>query len=318
MPPGPSSRAPPPSPGWACRSWSATTSSASSRSRTCARTPSMSADVRVLSTIASSMGVALDNARLFDETKRLLNETDQRAAELAIINGVQQGLASQLDTQAMYDLVGDKIQEIFDAQVVDIAHPRPRGGAHPLPVHDRARRALPQRVDARHRATPPGPRDRQAAAHQRGRHGRGRHHGSVGGHQRGAGTLDPLRAADPGRHHGRGHLAPEPRSRERLQRVGRGAPEHPRGQPQRGPRERAPGRGDAPARRRAGHHQRRPAGSRRAARRAGHVRPGGRQDPADLRRPGGRHRGPGPGDPPVHFRYLDRAREALPGRSASS
>jgi len=78
------------------------------------------ADERVLSTLASSMGVALENARLFDETKRLLAETDERAAELAIINSVQDGLVQNLDMQAMYDLVGDKIQEIFDAQVVDM------------------------------------------------------------------------------------------------------------------------------------------------------------------------------------------------------
>jgi signal transduction histidine kinase/DNA-binding response OmpR family regulator len=78
-------------------------------------------DERLLGTLAASMGVALENARLFDETKRLLAETDERAAELSIINGVQQGLAAQVDMQAMYDLVGDKIQEVFDAQVVDIA-----------------------------------------------------------------------------------------------------------------------------------------------------------------------------------------------------
>ena len=77
-------------------------------------------DVRLLSTIAASLSASLENARLFDETKRLLAETDQRAAELAIINGVQQGLAAQLDMQAMYDLVGDKVREIFDAQVVVI------------------------------------------------------------------------------------------------------------------------------------------------------------------------------------------------------
>ncbi|MFN2417961.1 MAG: GAF domain-containing protein, partial [Candidatus Limnocylindria bacterium] len=77
-------------------------------------------DERLLGTLASSMGVALENARLFGETKRLLTETDERAAELAIINSVQQGLAANLDMQAMYELVGDKIQEIFDAQVVDI------------------------------------------------------------------------------------------------------------------------------------------------------------------------------------------------------
>ncbi|HEY3524038.1 MAG TPA: GAF domain-containing protein, partial [Candidatus Limnocylindrales bacterium] len=78
------------------------------------------ADERLVTTIASSMGVALENARLFDETKRLLREADERAAELAVVNSVQQGLAANLDIQAMYDLVGDKIQEIFDAQVVDI------------------------------------------------------------------------------------------------------------------------------------------------------------------------------------------------------
>jgi GAF domain-containing protein len=77
-------------------------------------------DVRLLSTLATTLSVALDNARLFDETKRLLAETDERAAELAMINSVQQGLARNLDMQSMYDLVRDKIQEIFDAQVVDI------------------------------------------------------------------------------------------------------------------------------------------------------------------------------------------------------
>ena len=77
-------------------------------------------DERLLWTLASSLSVALENARLFDETKRLLVETDERAAELAIINSVQEGLAQNLEMQAMYELVGDKIREIFDAQVVDI------------------------------------------------------------------------------------------------------------------------------------------------------------------------------------------------------
>ena len=77
-------------------------------------------DERLLATIASNLGVALENARLFDETKRLLTETDERAAELAIINSVQEGLAAKLDMQAMYDLVGDKITEIFDVDGVDI------------------------------------------------------------------------------------------------------------------------------------------------------------------------------------------------------
>ncbi len=74
--------------------------------------------VRLLTTVASSMGVALENARLFDETQRLLKETEQCAAELAIINSVQEGLASKLDMQAIHDLIGDKIRDIFDAQGV--------------------------------------------------------------------------------------------------------------------------------------------------------------------------------------------------------
>ncbi len=82
-------------------------------------------DVRLLQTLVNSMSVALENARLFDETQRLLKETEQRAAELAIINSVQQGLASKLDMQAIYDLVGDKVREIFkaDTTYIGIYHP---------------------------------------------------------------------------------------------------------------------------------------------------------------------------------------------------
>jgi GAF domain-containing protein len=77
-------------------------------------------DVRLLDTLASSMSVALENARLFDETQRLLKETEQRAAELAVINSVQAALAAKMDMQDIYDVVGDKIREIFDAQVVSL------------------------------------------------------------------------------------------------------------------------------------------------------------------------------------------------------
>ncbi len=77
-------------------------------------------DVRLLQTLSSNMGVAIANARLFDETQRLLKITEERNAELAVINSVQAALAAKLDMQSIYDAVGDKIQEIFDAQVVDI------------------------------------------------------------------------------------------------------------------------------------------------------------------------------------------------------
>jgi len=75
-------------------------------------------DIRLLETLANSMSVALENARLFDETNRLLKETEQRTAELAVINSVQEGLAKELDMQAIYELVGNKIQEVFNSQAV--------------------------------------------------------------------------------------------------------------------------------------------------------------------------------------------------------
>ena len=59
------------------------------------------ADVNLLSTLASSMSVALENARLFEEEH-------QRSAELAIINSVQEALASKLEFQSVIDFVGDR------------------------------------------------------------------------------------------------------------------------------------------------------------------------------------------------------------------
>ena len=77
------------------------------------------------------------------ENARLVHETRQRNAELALINSVQAAIAGELDPQAIYDLVGDKLQEVFDAQVVDIAVYDETIRPPPLPVRDRARRPLP-------------------------------------------------------------------------------------------------------------------------------------------------------------------------------
>jgi serine phosphatase RsbU (regulator of sigma subunit) len=46
---------------------------------------------------------------------------EQRTAELALINSVQEGLSSGLDMQAIYDLVGDRLRDTFNAQVVMIS-----------------------------------------------------------------------------------------------------------------------------------------------------------------------------------------------------
>lgn len=55
------------------------------------------------------------------EISRLRDQLTQREAELQIINSVQMGLAEHLDVQSIYDLVGDKIRDIFQAQVVMIS-----------------------------------------------------------------------------------------------------------------------------------------------------------------------------------------------------
>jgi PAS domain S-box-containing protein len=76
-------------------------------------------DKGLLAFVGQHVGAALSRARAIEETR-------QRNAELAIINSVQKehlekALAGQLEVQALYDIVGDKLRDIFDAQVVDIA-----------------------------------------------------------------------------------------------------------------------------------------------------------------------------------------------------
>ncbi len=72
------------------------------------------ADVRLLMTLAGSLSVGLENARLFEET-------GQRAAELAIINTVGQALAEQLELDALIERLGDQLREVFSADLVYVA-----------------------------------------------------------------------------------------------------------------------------------------------------------------------------------------------------
>ncbi len=77
-------------------------------------------DLRLLQIIASNMSVAIENARLFDETQRLLKETEQRAAELQIVNSVGQALNKELDVHALVQLAGDKLREIAPEENIGI------------------------------------------------------------------------------------------------------------------------------------------------------------------------------------------------------
>jgi serine phosphatase RsbU (regulator of sigma subunit)/putative methionine-R-sulfoxide reductase with GAF domain len=78
-------------------------------------------DVRLLTTIANSMSVALENARLFDETQRLLKETEQRAEELATVNAVGTALAGELDLNVLIELVGEQVRSVFKADIAFVA-----------------------------------------------------------------------------------------------------------------------------------------------------------------------------------------------------
>lgn len=78
-------------------------------------------EVKLLVTITNSMGVALENTRLFDETTRLLEESTQQANELSAVNRVGQALASQISLDEIIHLVGDQMKELFKANIVYLA-----------------------------------------------------------------------------------------------------------------------------------------------------------------------------------------------------
>jgi signal transduction histidine kinase/CheY-like chemotaxis protein len=71
-------------------------------------------DISLLATLANSMSVALENARLF-------NETQQRAAEMATVNYISNALASQLDLDTLLQMVGEQMKDLFKANIVFVA-----------------------------------------------------------------------------------------------------------------------------------------------------------------------------------------------------
>ena len=71
-------------------------------------------DVRLISTLSSSLSVALDNARLVAETR-------QRAAELSIVNELGQATASQLDLEKLIELAGQQMAATFQADIAYVA-----------------------------------------------------------------------------------------------------------------------------------------------------------------------------------------------------
>ncbi|HET8877084.1 MAG TPA: GAF domain-containing protein, partial [Casimicrobiaceae bacterium] len=83
----------------------------------------------------------------FDETQRLLKETERRSSELAVINSIQQGMAKELNFQAIVDVVGDQLRRMFATGDMTIAwNDYKTATVRPLYVYEHGKRlTLPPR-----------------------------------------------------------------------------------------------------------------------------------------------------------------------------
>jgi len=70
--------------------------------------------LHLLQTLSSNVGVAIENARLFQAEQR-------RVAELAAINTVSAALVSELDLNALIQLVGEQTRSLFKADIAYVA-----------------------------------------------------------------------------------------------------------------------------------------------------------------------------------------------------
>ncbi len=83
--------------------------------------PFIQEELEFLISLSRQAAVAIENARLFDESQRSVKEAKQRAAELATVNRISQAVVTQLDTQALIQLAGEQIRAAFDADIAYIA-----------------------------------------------------------------------------------------------------------------------------------------------------------------------------------------------------
>ena len=81
-------------------------------------------DHHLLATLAAQAAVALANLRTQDGLERQVAERtaalEQRAAELAIINAVQQALAGEITLQGVYQAVSGKLREVFGTATASV------------------------------------------------------------------------------------------------------------------------------------------------------------------------------------------------------
>ena len=96
--------------------------------------------ILIIQSFANQAAIALGNVRQFNETQRLLKETEQRSSELAVINSIQQGMAAELDFQAIVDLVGDKLRDLFKTGDMSIRWRDEADLVHPLYAYEHGKR----------------------------------------------------------------------------------------------------------------------------------------------------------------------------------
>ncbi|MBK9114600.1 MAG: GAF domain-containing protein [Betaproteobacteria bacterium] len=84
-------------------------------------------EIRLLATVAASMGVALENARLFAETQRLLKETQRRGREATALADVGRDLSSTLDLATVMDRIAAHAKDLLAANDSAIFLPAPDG-----------------------------------------------------------------------------------------------------------------------------------------------------------------------------------------------
>ena len=78
-------------------------------------------EVSLLQTFADQAAIAIENVRLFKETERLLTESRQQAEELKTVYSVGQALSSELELDALIEVIGSQVQQIFSADVAYVA-----------------------------------------------------------------------------------------------------------------------------------------------------------------------------------------------------
>ncbi len=81
-------------------------------------------DLQLLSMLANQAAAALDNADLVNTLEEKVAERTadlaERNNELAIINSVQKGLVAELDLSAIFEVVGEKLREVFPRDSVSL------------------------------------------------------------------------------------------------------------------------------------------------------------------------------------------------------